>query len=55
MLCWCRGEAKRNGRWLRTDVVAAYDALRANPKCAVPLGQVRDGLAAEYAKTKQKK
>ena len=37
--------------WLRTDVVRAYDELRANPKSAVPLKQVRASLAAEYRKT----
>jgi antitoxin ParD1/3/4 len=49
---------KRNEKieeWLRTEVVAAYDALRANPESAVALDQVRAELAAEYAKAKQKK
>jgi hypothetical protein len=41
--------------WLRSDVSVAYDALRANPKSAVPLTQLRARLAAEYGKTKQKK
>ena len=30
--------------WLRGDVARAYDALRANPKSAVPLKQVRAAL-----------
>jgi hypothetical protein len=52
---WCRDEARQKiEEWLRTDVVAAYDALRANPESAVPLDEVRASLAAEYAKTKQK-
>jgi putative addiction module CopG family antidote len=40
--------------WLRTDVVHAYDELRANPKSAVPLKQVRASLAAEYIKSPKK-
>lgn len=39
--------------WLRSDVAAAYDALRANPASAVPLKQVRAKLAAEHNKKTQ--
>jgi antitoxin ParD1/3/4 len=41
--------------WLRTEAGAAYDALKANPRSAVPLNKVRARLAAEYAKTPRKK
>jgi hypothetical protein len=56
---WCRDEARRKiEEWLRTDVVAAYDAFRANPESesesAVPLDEVRASLAAEYAKTSKR-
>ncbi len=36
--------------WLRTEVVAAYDALQANPESAVTLEQVKARLASEHAK-----
>ncbi len=34
--------------WLRADVVAAYDALKAEPARAVSVERVRARLAAEY-------
>jgi antitoxin ParD1/3/4 len=34
--------------WLRTDVVAAYDALKAEPARAVSVERVRARLAAEH-------
>jgi antitoxin ParD1/3/4 len=40
--------------WLRTDVAAAYDELRANPKSGVSLKQVRAALI-EHRSTRKKK
>jgi putative addiction module CopG family antidote len=34
--------------WLRTDVVRAYEELRANPDSGIPLRQVREALAAHH-------
>ena len=36
--------------WLRSDVAAAHDALKAEPARAVSVGRVRARLAAEHAK-----
>lgn len=36
-------------RWLRTEVVAAYDAHKADPSKAVPAEQVMDRLRARVA------
>lgn len=33
--------------WLISEVLPAYDALRANPESAIPLSSVRNALAAE--------
>ena len=41
--------------WLRTDVVGAYNDLRANPESGVSLKQVRARLAAEHDKFIRKK
>lgn len=35
-------------KWLRTEVVAAYDALEADPTSAVSLDDVRASLAARH-------
>jgi antitoxin ParD1/3/4 len=40
--------------WLRTDVAAAHDELRANPKSGVPLKHVRAALI-EHRSTRKKK
>ena len=37
-------------RWLQGDVVAAYDALKADPTRAVSADHVRQRLAIEYGK-----
>ena len=34
--------------WLQTQVGPAYDALKADPSRAVPIAQVRKGLAAVH-------
>jgi len=36
--------------WLRTEVGKAYDALKADPSRALTTEQIRESLAAEYAK-----
>ena len=36
--------------WLRNDVAAAYDALKAEPARAVSVSRVRARLASEHAK-----
>lgn len=38
--------------WLHNQVGPAYDALKADPSCAVTADQVRARLAAEHAKTR---
>ena len=38
--------------WLQTQVVEAYDALKADPSRAVTIDQVRARLAKEHAKAK---
>ncbi|MBG7620350.1 type II toxin-antitoxin system ParD family antitoxin [Herbaspirillum sp. AP02] len=38
--------------WLNNQVAPAYDALKSNPARAITADQVRDRLAAEYAKTR---
>jgi putative addiction module CopG family antidote len=40
--------------WLRKDVVAAYDSLKANPSRAVAVGAVKARLATAHAKTSKK-
>ena len=40
--------------WLRNDVAAAYDALKADPSKAVSIGQVRARLAAVHKKASAK-
>ena len=40
--------------WLRNDVAATYDALKADPSMAVSSGRVRARLAAEYKKASAK-
>jgi len=40
--------------WLRGDVAAAYDALKAEPSRAVSVDRVRARLAAEHKKTSSK-
>lgn len=40
--------------WLRKDVAAAYDALRANPSRAVGVGAVKARLAAARKKASAK-
>jgi antitoxin ParD1/3/4 len=40
--------------WLRRDVAAAYDALKADPSRAVSVGRVRARLAAVHKKTAAK-
>lgn len=40
--------------WLRRDVAATYDRLRADPSRAVPVGAVRARLAAAHAKAPKK-
>jgi len=36
--------------WLRTEVGKAYDALKADPARSLTAEQIRESLAAEYAK-----
>ena len=36
--------------WLRNDVAATYDAMKADPSKAVSVGRVRARLAAEHKK-----
>jgi len=38
--------------WLNTEVGPAYDALKADPSCAITADQIRARLAAEHAKTR---
>jgi len=38
--------------WLHTEVGKAYDALKADPSRGLTAEQVRESLAAEYAKTR---
>ena len=40
--------------WLRNDVAAAYDALKADPSKTVSSGRVRARLAAEHKKASAK-
>ena len=40
--------------WLRNDVAATYDALKADPSKAVNVARVRARLAAEHKKTSVK-
>jgi len=40
--------------WLRDQVGPAYDALKADPKRAVTVNQIRATLAAEHKKAKTK-
>ena len=40
--------------WLRSDVAAAYDGLKADPKRAVSVGSVKARLAAVHKKTTAK-
>jgi len=40
--------------WLRGDVAATYDALKAEPSRAVSVDRVRARLAAEHKKTSSK-
>ena len=40
--------------WLRNDVAAAYDALKADPSKAVSIGRVRARLAAGHKKASAK-
>ena len=35
--------------WLRTEAAAAYDALKADPSRAIPVGDVRARLTAKWA------
>ena len=36
-------------RWLRSDVVAVFDAMKANPKRAVPMKQAFAAVRARHA------
>lgn len=38
--------------WLHSQVGPAYDALKADPSCAITVGQVRERLAGEHAKAR---
>ena len=40
--------------WLRKDVAAAYDKLKADPSRAVAVGAVKARLAAAHAKVTKK-
>ena len=40
--------------WLRNDVAATYDALKADPSTALSIGRVRTRLAAEHKKASAK-
>jgi antitoxin ParD1/3/4 len=40
--------------WLRNDVAATYDALKADPSKAVSVGRVRARLGAEHKKASAK-
>ena len=40
--------------WLRSDVAATYDALKADPSKAVSVGRVRARLAAAHKKASTK-
>ena len=40
--------------WLRNDVAATYDAMKADPSKAVSVGRVRARLAAEHKKVSAK-
>ena len=42
-------------RWLRTDVVAAYDALQADPSRAIPASQVFATLRAHHQEREARK
>lgn len=42
-------------RWLREDVVAACDALRANPEIAIPASQVFAAVRARNQERKARK
>lgn len=41
-------------RWLREEVVPAYDRLKANPKRAIPIAKVRATLARLHKKRTRK-
>ncbi len=40
--------------WLRNDVAATYDAMKADPSKAVSVGRVKARLAAEHKKVSAK-
>jgi len=42
-------------RWLRTEVVAAYDALEADPKRAIPAEEVFASIRARHRAGKPRK
>ncbi len=42
-------------RWLREDVVAAYDALKANPNRAIPASQVFAAVRSRHLERKARK
>jgi len=41
-------------KWLRQDVAAAYDALKADPRRAVPAGDVFRAVRARHAQGRKK-
>jgi antitoxin ParD1/3/4 len=41
--------------WLRTDVVRAYEELRANPESGTPLHAIRVALAAQHQRAVRKR
>ena len=41
--------------WLRTDVVRAYDELRANPKSGLPVREIQATLAAHHQRAVRKR
>ncbi len=40
-------------RWLREEVVPAYDAMKADPSRGIPIEDVRKSLAALHRKSKK--
>jgi hypothetical protein len=42
-------------RWLRGDVVAAHDALQADPNRAIPASQVFAAIGARHQEREQRK
>jgi antitoxin ParD1/3/4 len=42
-------------RWLREDVVAAYDALKANPSSAIPASQVFAAVRSRHREREARK